>query len=103
MTLLESAKKTQSGIINKTCEISIASKHNSMIMLFKDFGRKIPLEIAEQMFSGKNYTQDYGGGYHMYRIKNLLRSVGVDIKINLNKSKYTVFFVDIPFDRNQVL
>ena len=89
--------------MNKTCEISVASKHNSMIMLFKDFGRKIPLDIAEQIFTGNNCTQDYGGGYHMYRIKKLLKSVGGDVNINFSNPKYTVFSVNIPFDKNQVL
>ena len=98
-TLLESAKKTQSGIINKTCEISIASKYDSMIMLFKDFGRKIPPDIAQQMFTGKTCTQDYGGGYPMYRLKKLLRSVGGDIKINLNNPKFTSFTINIPFEK----
>ena len=98
-TLLESAKKTQNGIINKTCEISIASKYDSMVMLFKDFGRKIPPDVAQQMFTGEAFTQDYGGGYPMYRLKKLLNSVGGDIKINLNNPKFTVFSVNIPFDK----
>ena len=41
-----------------------------MVMLFKDFGRKIPPDVAQQMFTGEAFTQDYGGGYPMYHSKN---------------------------------
>ena len=97
-TLLESAKKTQKGILNKTCEISIASKNNSMVMLFKDFGRKIPLDIVNKMFTGDTITQDYGGGYPMYRLKKVVDSVGGGVRIDSSNSKFTSFTFNIPFE-----
>ena len=97
-TLLESAKKTQNGILNKTCEVSIASKHNTMVMLFKDFGRKIPSDIVHKMFTGDTCTQDYGGGYPMYRLKRVLNSVGGDVDIDLSNSKFTTFIINVPFE-----
>jgi light-regulated signal transduction histidine kinase (bacteriophytochrome) len=101
-TLFESAVRTQSGMQNKTCEVSVSAKGDSMILQFKDFGRRIPEDIIPYLFDGSTKSKEYGGGYPFYRMKKLLMRARGQVKVLAGQSKFTTFMIKIPFHRGSL-
>jgi len=96
-TLFDSAIKTQDGIYRKTCEVSVASKSDTMVLRFKDFGRSIPREELESMFDGSKISHEHGGGYGYYRMRQILNRVGGRVSIDSDRTKFTTITIVIPF------
>ena len=67
-TLFDSAVETQSGIHQKTCEVSIGTC-SYMILKFKDFGRSIPEDELDGVFAA-NSKHSSSRGYPFFRLTN---------------------------------
>lgn len=97
-TLFNSALKTQDGMYRKNCEISMASKGSNMVLRFKDFNRSIPREFLEELFNGNTDSNEYGGGYALYKMRKLLQRTGGEVTVDSDRTRFTTFTVSIPFN-----
>lgn len=92
-TLFESAVKTQSGIHQKTCEVSIGTSGNYMILKFKDFGRSIPEEELDDVFDAKASNS----GYPFFRLRQMVERAGGEVEVDSGRAKFTTFTLKIPY------
>jgi len=96
-TLYSSAVRTQRNMRSRTCEVSMSSSGQNMVLKFTDFGKTIPEEHINKLFDGSLTSQEYGGGYPFYRMKRLLERAQGGVEVLCEKSKYTTFLIKIPF------
>ena len=92
-TLFESAVKTQSGIHQKICEVSIGTSGNHMILKFKDFGRSIPEEELDDVFDAKSSNS----GYPFFRLRQMVERAGGEVEVDSGRAKFTTFTLKIPY------
>ena len=95
-TLFDSAVETQSGIHQKTCEVSIGTSGSYMILKFKDFGRSIPEEELDGVFSA-NSKHSSRQGYPFFRLKQMVERAGGQIEVDSGRAKFTTFTLKIPY------
>lgn len=91
-SLLDNSIQSQVGINRKSCEISLGSDRQHLVIKFKDFARSIPESDLPGFFDG-----DQGAGYGMYRLAKRLQNAGGQVKVESGQARCTVFTLKIPY------
>lgn len=90
--LLDNSIQSQLGINRKSCEISLGSDRQHLVIKFKDFARSIPESEIPNFFEGNQ-----GAGYGMYRLAKRLQQAGGQVVVESGRTRCTVFTLRIPY------
>ncbi|MCO4780704.1 MAG: HAMP domain-containing histidine kinase [Candidatus Cloacimonetes bacterium] len=95
-TLYDNAFDAQKGNVSKHFDIILSSYKKFICIKFKDYGCGISQEQIPKVFDESFSTKQHGSGYGLFYIRNLLLSLGGEIKVISKKGFGSSFTIKIP-------